>query len=128
MNALVNALETDDQTENPAGGKRGRKRKTETDRRAVAVACRLTNEELAVCDARRGGMTRGAWLRVAALQNVPSIVPEVNREAWIDLARAAGNLNQIAKRLNASHPSGDGMVEEILRALNDFRNRLIGFE
>lgn len=107
--------------------KRGPKPKTDADRRPHAVACRLTDEELALCDARRGGLSRGAWLRIGALQNLPPTVPEINREAWAELSRAAANLNQIAKRLNAAHPAGDvQLVEYLMTELAQFRSKLVG--
>ncbi len=52
----------------------------------------------------------------------PVKVPELNLEAWRNLARAAGNLNQIARFLN------EGMrldVNELLKILAEFRLALV---
>lgn len=50
-------------------------------------------------------------------------IPELNRQAYSELARAAANLNQIARSLNA----GDEIsVEHLEDALRCFRMALIG--
>jgi hypothetical protein len=40
---------------------------------------------------------------------VTPAVPEVNRAAWVDLARLAGNVNQLAARVNALTAFGPGV-------------------
>jgi hypothetical protein len=97
----------------------------EIERRGHCVSVRLSAAELAALDERRAAvrMQRGAYLRAAALLRLPPSVPEVNREAWASLARAAGNLNQIARHL----AGGDAVVvSEIRAALAEFRRGLIG--
>lgn len=90
--------------------------------RSVKVSVFLSAEEAAELDRRRGGVRRPAYLRAAALAHLPPVIPELNREAWIHLARAAGNLNQIAHRLNAGEEAD---IQEIRAALTDFRGALI---
>lgn len=78
----------------------GPKPKPASEQRRHPVSCRLTDAELTQLDARRGKVSRGEWLRLAALGKPPRMVPEVNKVAWSDLARAAGNLNQITRAIN----------------------------
>lgn len=88
--------------------------KTALDRRWHSVSCRLTDDELALVDARRGKVRRGEWLRLSALSKPPCIVPELNRVAWVDLSRSASNLNQIAHAINAGDvPADDDLVSVI---------------
>lgn len=101
--------------------KRGRR--PAEDPRRHAVTCRLTDSELERCDANRGELTRGEWLRIGALDSLPVVVPALNREAYAELAKAAGNMNQLARKLN----SGDLVELDQVRAeLAAFRLALIG--
>lgn len=86
------------------------------------VSVRLDPEELAELDKFRGRIRRGTYLRLCFLGNPPPRIPSINREAWQALARASGNLNQIAAKCN----TGDlPDIEEIREALKDFRMALI---
>ncbi len=87
--------------------RRGPKPKPESEKRKHPVTCRLTDIEAVKVDERRGQMTRGEWIRTAALKRPPKIIPTVNREAWLALSKLAGNLNQIAKAVN------QGLVSDI---------------
>ena len=91
--------------------------KASSDRRWHSVSCRLTDDELALVDARRGKVRRGEWLRLSALGKPPRIVPELNRVAWVDLARSASNLNQIAHAINAGEVPAGGDLASVLDAL-----------
>lgn len=93
-------------------------------KRDHCVSVRLNVGELAKLDMERGKTPRGEWLRLAwecALPPAPA--PELNREAWVELSRAASNLNQLAKRLNEG---GEAEAQEILAELAGFRAALIG--
>lgn len=93
------------------------------DKREHCVSVRLNAAELAKLDVTRGKFQRGEWLRMAALDKLPPVIPAINTEAWSELARAAANLNQIAKALNA----GDKVERGGLRdQLAQFRAALIG--
>jgi len=97
-----------------------------TEKRRHTISVRLNDIELAMLDSRREGvrMQRGEYLRAAALHRIPPTIPKINREAWVDLARTAANLNQIAYRLNA----GDALpsLADIRVTLEAFRRDLIG--
>lgn len=92
-------------------------------RRKHCVSVRLNVAELAMLDERRSNFQRGEWLRMAALEKLPPTVPAINAQAWAELARAAANLNQIARALNAGEKIERGGLRD---QLNRFRAALIG--
>jgi hypothetical protein len=104
------------------------------EQRRHAVSCRLTDAEIARLDELRGEVTRGEWLRLAAMAKPPRIVPTVNKVAWADLARAAGNLNQITRAINEGRllvnevPSVGQVVMDVRAQLDAVRRHLIGLE
>ena len=98
------------------------------DKRGHCVSVRLNAGELAWLDEQRAtvGMQRGEYLRAAALDRLPpQPAPELNRAAWLELARAAGNLNQLAHHLNSVGVAHSD-APEILAQLAAFRAALIG--
>lgn len=108
--------------------------KPAAEQRRHAVSCRLTDAELARLDELRGEVSRGEWLRLAAMAKPPRIVPTVNKVAWADLARAAGNLNQITRAINEGRmpvkdvASVGKAVMEVRGQLDAVRRLLIGQE
>lgn len=105
----------------------GRPAKDLKDLRKHPVTCRLTDEEKAKVDQLRGAITRGEWLRRTALGRPPRMVPELNRQAWLELARLAGNLNQLAQAVNQGRKDLPQVDFEALRALTQqLRLELIG--
>lgn len=79
----------------------GRKQKSNSEKRKHPVSCRLTDQELSQVDSQRGGMTRGEFLRRAAMDaDLPPLVPEVNKVAWHELSKLSGNFNQLCKQQN----------------------------
>lgn len=120
----------------PDEGKRrhGPTPKPPAEQRRHAVSCRLTDAELARLDELRGGVSRGEWLRLTALSKPPRIVPEINKIAWADLARAAGNLNQVTRAINEGKlpvkdaPSVGRAVMDVRAQLDAVRRFLIGLE
>lgn len=75
----------------------------ETIRHTVGV--RLNAAEWAVIGRKADalGIRPTTWMRLAALsrQLPPQRVPEINREVYAELARLAGNINQLARAANA---------------------------
>jgi hypothetical protein len=99
-------------------------------RRTHVVMARFNDEELKRLDALRGlfAMGRAKYMRARVLDDkLPktTIVPELNREAWVKLSRSASNLNQIAHHLNKLGPDLLD-IPSITEALKDFRMALIG--
>lgn len=99
---------------------RGRKALPQEEKRLHQVNSRLTADELAFVDKHRGKVSQGEWLRRAAFGRAPNTIPELNRQAWIELSRAASNLNQLAKN---SHTFTD---VKVIEELKNFRAALIG--
>jgi hypothetical protein len=68
----------------------------EKTKRTHFVAVRFSDDELAMVDAMRGGRTRAATIRTAALGNLPRPIPAINSSLWVDLGRTLGNLSTLA--------------------------------
>ena len=97
--------------------------------RRHGITCRLTDAELVRLDeGRPTGMTRGEWLRTRALKRrLPRAIPEINREAWADLARVSGNLNQYMRAVNEGRADRPAVnLAELRRLVDDLRRELIG--
>ena len=97
-------------------------------KRGHCVSVRLNRGELAQLDGVRGRFQRGQWLRMAALGRLPPAVPALNVQAWAELARLAGNLNQAQAAINRS--DGDThqieLLDELREAVSALRRELIG--
>lgn len=98
------------------------------ERRNHCVSVRLNKHELDLLDARRSNFERGEWLRMAAIDQLPCSIPPVNREAWIELARLAANLNQFQASINAGRASGypSNFLEEVVAQVKALRRDLLG--
>lgn len=97
------------------------------DPRRHCVSVRLSEAELARLDAKRGRWARGEWLRMAFLDKLNPQLPNLNAQAYSELARSAANLNQIAKHLNESggRDAVEAQISVIIRALQEFRRALV---
>lgn len=93
--------------------------------RTHTVSTRLNADELNRLDLMRGEFRRGEYLRAVFMNNEPFQIPEVNRQSWVELARSASNLNQLAHHLNTNGLSSDD-VAEVRQLLADFRANLLG--
>jgi len=94
-----------------------------SEKREHCVSVRLNAAELVTLDQRRGVYQRGEWMRMAAMDKLPPTIPALNAQAWQELARAAANLNQLARAFNAGEKIEKGGVRDLL---NQFRATLIG--
>jgi len=108
----------------PARRRRGRPTLPEDQQRLHAVTCRLTTAERDRVDAARGGVSRGEFIRLAALARPPRTVPELNRIAWQELARVGANLNQLARRANSEGDFDD--MAAVAEQVAELRVALIG--
>lgn len=61
-------------------------------------------------------------MRMAALDVVPPVVPEINHEAWFVLSKVSGNLSTIAKSLRDEIKLN---FSEIRSEVSAFRKALI---
>lgn len=96
------------------------------DPRTHCVSVRLNRDELSMLNAKRGPMKQGEWLRCAALDKLPLVVPEINQEKWRELARAAANLNQISRSLHLCNDINTEELDQIRKDLMGFRTALLG--
>ncbi len=94
--------------------------------RTHCVSSRLSKEEIALLDERRGKYARGEYLRLAFLRSLPPApVPAINREAWLALSKVAGNLETLATAMRGGEYIP---LDQIKEAVEDFRMELIGVE
>lgn len=68
--------------------------------RTHCVSVRLNNTELSKLNNLRGHYAKGEWLRMAALQKLPTIVPTVNIDTWMTLGDINQKLNRIALHID----------------------------
>lgn len=103
--------------------RRGRKKIEGVARRELVVKSRLNRNELSRLDARRGKLTRGAFMRHAAIDSIPPTIPPLNLSEHADLGRALGNLATVATAMRG------GVfveIEECRQAVRQVRDLLIG--
>lgn len=106
--------------------KPGPRRLAGEEKRTHCISVRVNEAELERLDEERGNFKRGEWLRWAWLKSTPPPPPPaLNRQAWVELARAAANLNQISRRANFNSASVLEIME-LKSTLDDFRRALIG--
>lgn len=105
--------------------RRGKKPLPPEQSRTLRLSICFNAIEWRCIDDNRGSMSRAAWLRSSALGNneCRPKVPEINRQAYSDLARTAANLNQLVRYLNRAQSLEVG---EIANVLAELRNRLLG--
>jgi hypothetical protein len=98
--------------------------------REIKITVRLNPEELKMLDQKRGIVPRSTFFRKNLIHaKIPAGVPKINRQAYIETARWAANLNQIS---HFFHMHGDEIpaegVREIYSYLKKFRLKLIGLD
>jgi hypothetical protein len=110
--------------------RRGPIPKESIDLRTKRVNVYMTEDELAVVREKSKfvGVKVPELLRFAALGCVPEQrrVPQVNLDAARELAKLAGNINQIAMRLNTMSSYNSGELTETLHQILDAKNKLLG--
>ena len=106
-------------------GRSGRPRVPQGEVRKRTIGVRVNAAELDALQRKADslGLPLAQWLRKVALSRfVPRpLVPEVNREAYAELAKLAGNLNQLAR---ASHEGRASVPFPLLKATHDALNAL----
>lgn len=93
--------------------------------RTRRIGCGLNDAELDQLDKLRGGVSRGEYVRRAALGDAPATIPEINRLAHADLGRALGNLATVATAMRGGAYAELAEVEKLVR---EVRNLLIGLK
>ena len=96
--------------------------------RTHCVSVRLNEEELIILDSKRGQYKKGEWLRMASLNKLPPVLPEINREAWIKLGSLSQDLNHLLKHLDSKSPDSELTHTELFalrRQIKILRDHLI---
>ncbi|SJZ62414.1 mobilisation protein (MobC) [Trichlorobacter thiogenes] len=104
--------------------KRGPTPKPADEQRTHRIAVYLSQAEMKVVSgfSELSNVCPAAYLRKAALNTPPVVIPELNQLVWQQLSNAAANLNQIAKQINCDDLS---VLEEVRTALIRFRQALV---
>ncbi|EHY7674490.1 ATP-binding protein [Escherichia coli] len=92
------------------------------------VSVRLNEEELSILDSKRGPYKKGEWLRMASLNKLPPVLPEINREAWIKLGYLSQDLNRLLNHLDSKSPDSELTRTELFalrRQVKTLRDHLI---
>lgn len=110
----------------------GRPKGDPSARRSATIGVRVSASEYAALRAKAAQlrMTPAQWLREAALsRRLPSPpVVEINRQQYVELARLAANLNQLARLANEGQcvVIADGFLERLASETKRLRQALLG--
>ena len=99
--------------------------------RTHCISVRLNQEELFILNSKRGSYKKGEWLRMASLNKLPPVLPEINREAWIKLGSLAQDLNYLLDHLDKKSPDSELTRTELFalrRQIKTLRDHLIPSE
>ncbi len=94
---------TQNDQQKPKRSRGGRPRLGENEIRCVKVLASFSIPEITEIEERaeKAGLSVGAFLRVTGLDQHVRTVPAINRTTYAELARLAGNLNQLAAAANS---------------------------
>ncbi|EEG3080491.1 ATP-binding protein [Salmonella enterica] len=96
--------------------------------RSHCISVRLNEEELIILDSKRGQYKKGEWLRMASLNKLPPVLPEINREAWVKLGNLSQDLNHLLDHLDSKSPDSELTRTELFalrRQIKILRDHLI---
>ncbi|MCT4701943.1 hypothetical protein MUA02_08630 [Enterobacteriaceae bacterium H20N1] len=96
--------------------------------RTYCVSVRLNKDELQLLNARRGEKSKGEWLRMASLQKLPPVIPEINTEAWKAISDISQKLNRIATHIDSKSKDSKLTHTELFavkRQLAELRQNLL---
>ena len=85
----------------------------ENEIRHHCISVRLNEEELIILDSKRGQYKKGEWLRMASLNKLPLVLPEINKSAWVELGRLSQDLNRLLTYLDGKSPDSDPTLTEM---------------
>ena len=69
--------------------------------------------ELSILEEKRGSYKKGEWLRMASLNRLPLVLPEINKSAWVELGRLSQDLNRLLTYLDGKSPDSDPTLTEM---------------
>ncbi|EGT4384318.1 ATP-binding protein [Cronobacter malonaticus] len=96
--------------------------------RSHCISVRLNEEELIILDSKRGQYKKGEWLRMASLNKLPPVLPEINRQAWVKLGNLSQDLNHLLNHLDSKSPDSELTRTELFalrRQIKTLRDHLI---
>ncbi|MEH4265009.1 MULTISPECIES: ATP-binding protein [Enterobacteriaceae] len=96
--------------------------------RSHCISVRLNEEELIILDSKRGQYKKGEWLRMASLNKLPPVLPEINREAWVKLGNLSQDLNHLLNHIDSKSPDSELTRTELFalrRQIKTLRDHLI---
>lgn len=110
------------------------------ERRRHRVSVYLNDAELASllgwvfpgqqADAAALGVRRelGRYMRDATFDRLPPMIPAINRDAWLELSRLAGNLNRYQVAIEQGHAQGvpPALVADLRGQVQSLRRELLG--
>lgn len=96
--------------------------------RTHCISVRLNQDELQLLNTKRGDKSKGEWLRLAFLENLPVAVPAINIEAWKSLSEISQKLNKLVAHLD-NKSQGNSLTQTELfavkRQISELRMKLI---
>lgn len=95
--------------------------------RTHCVSVRFNHEELQLLNSNRGEKSKGEWLRLASLNRLPVMVPQINIEAWKALADISQRLNKLLNHLESKSDGSNLTRTEIFavkRQISELRSCL----
>lgn len=99
-----------------------------TSLRTHCISVRLNEKELDILNSQRKIYSKGEWLRMSFLQNLPPVVPTINTEAWKKLSDISQKLNRIALHIDSKSKDGQLTHTELFavkRQLQELRQHLL---
>lgn len=99
--------------------------------RIHCISIRLNKEELALINTRRGDKSKGEWLRMASLNQLPPVVPAINVETWKLLGEISQQFNRVLSHLNNKNTDSDLTKTEIFyvnKLIKDLRINLLNID
>lgn len=125
----------------PPKRRRGPAPKPLSEKRRHRVSVYLNDEELAALIAQVFPGTRmvdvnaqgvrqalGRYMRDATFERLPPQIPAINREAWTELSRLAGNLNRYVVAIEKGHAQGmpPSLASDLRGQVQALRRELLG--
>ena len=118
----------------PSPARVGRPPLPEAERLGQTIGVRLSpaDHEAIAARAKRANLTAAEYMRRRAIRApLPIVVPEVNRAAWVELGKLAGNLNQLVRRLNLGQiavvqPADAATIVRVEVQVQALRRALVG--
>ncbi|HCB1110813.1 TPA: hypothetical protein ACJIMO_001573 [Escherichia coli] len=102
--------------------------KSITSLRTHCISVRLNEKELDILNSQRKTYSKGEWLRMVLLQNLPPVIPAINTEAWKALTVISQKLNRIATHIDCKSKDSQLTHTELFavkRQLEELRHNLL---